>query len=138
MGIKKISIYILIGFIISGLVFGMIFYFMNNRQPKEVSVVYKTYEYDMGEFSTNLGSTRSYFKGSIIVETTDNNLLTKFEAKNAELRDSIISTLIGKKSDEILDTTGQLELKNEILKVVSDIVNSDKITNIYFIDYIIQ
>lgn len=138
MGLKKIITYILIGFIVSGLFFGVMFYFMNNRQPREVAVTYKTYEYNAGEFSTNLGSTRSYFKGSIIIETTDKNLSTKFEEKNAELRDSIISTLMGKKADEILDTNGQLELKNEILKAVSNIVNSDKITNIYFTDYIIQ
>jgi len=111
---------------------------MNSRQPREVAVTYKTYEYDMGEFSTNLGSTRSYFKGSIIIETTDQNLSTKLKEKNSELRDSIISTLIGKKADEILDPNGQLVLKNEIIQTVSDIANSDKITNIYFIDYIIQ
>jgi len=126
------------GFIVFGIIFGIMFYFMNSRQPREVAVTYKTYEYDMGEFSTNLGSTRSYFKGSIIIETTDQNLSTKLKEKNSELRDSIISTLIGKKADEILDPNGQLVLKNEIIQTVSDIANSDKITNIYFIDYIIQ
>jgi len=98
MGIKKISLYILIGFVISGVVFGAMFYFMNNRQPKEVEVNYKTYEYNIGEFSTNLGNTRSYFKGAIILETTDEKLVAKLEEKNSELRDNIISILIGKKA----------------------------------------
>lgn len=138
MNLKKISLYVLIGFVISGIFFGALFYFMNNRQPREVVVNYKTYEYNIGEFSTNLGSTRSYFKGTIMLETTDKNLITKLEEKNAEIRDGIITTLIGKKADEILEPNGQLELKNEISKVVADIVNSDKVTNIYFVDYIIQ
>ncbi len=138
MDLKKIITYVLMGFLISALFFGVAFYFMNNRQPQEVVVTYQTYEYDMGEFSTNLGSTRSYFKGSIIVESTDKNISTKIEEKTAELRDGIISTLISKKSEEILDVNGQMQLKNEILEVISDILNSDKITNVYFTDYIVQ
>lgn len=138
MDTKKIITYVLIGFIASALVFGVIFYFTNSRQTQQVAITYKTYEYDMGEFSTNLGSPRSYFKGSIVIETTDETLLTKFVEKNVVLRDSIISTLIGKKAEDILPPEGQLELKNEIIKVVSNIMNSDKITNVYFVDYIIQ
>lgn len=138
MNLKKIVLYVLIGFVASGILFGTLFYFANSRQSKEVVVNYKTYEYNMGEFSTNLGSTRNYFKGTIILEILDKTLLQKLDEKNAELRDSIITTLIGKEADEILDPGGQLELKSEILKVVADIVNSDKITNIYFVDYIIQ
>lgn len=138
MGIKKTTMYILIGFVISGLVFGLMFYFMNSRQPVEVTVSYKTYEYNLGEFSTNLGSTRSYFKGSIIIETTDEKLSVKFEEKNSQIRDSVISTLIGKKSEDILNPDGQVVLKDEIKSSISNIVNSDKITNVYFIDYIVQ
>lgn len=138
MDMKKIILYVLIGFIISGVIFGAVFYFYTNRQPKEVTVSYKTYEYNAGEFSTNLGSTRNYFKGAIVIQTTDKDLLIKFEEKNVQLRDQIITTLLGKKADEILDPNGQLELKKELIEVASEIVNSDKITNVYFIDYIIQ
>lgn len=138
MNLRKIILYMLIGFIISGIIFGALFFFFSNRQKGEIAVSYKTYEYDIGEFSTNLGNTRHYFKGAIKLETLDKNLFKKLEEKNAEIRDCIITTLIGKKADEILEPEGQLKLKNEILKVVADIVNSDKITNIYFVDYIVQ
>ncbi len=138
MNLKKIVLYVSLGFIVSAIVFGTIWYFNGNKTPTETVINYKTYEYNLGEFSTNLGSTRNYFKGTIILETIDKDIILKLEEKNAEIRDSIITTLIGKKADEILNTDGQLELKNEISKVVADIVNSDKITNIYFVDYIIQ
>ncbi len=138
MNLGKITLYILIGFIISGIIFGAFFFFFNNRQKGEISISYKTYEYDLGEFSTNLGSTRNYFKGAIMLETLDKNLLKKLDEKDAEIRDNIITTLIGKEADEILDPKGQLKLKDEILKVVADIVSSDKITSVYFVDYIIQ
>ena len=138
MNLRKTALYIFIGFIVSGIIFGALFFFLSNRSKSEIAVSYKTYEYDLGEFSTNLGNTRNYFKGTIILETLDRELLKKLDKKDAEIRDNIIATLIGKKADEILQPDGQSELKNEILKVVADIVNSDKITNIYFIDYIIQ
>lgn len=139
MGTKKIILYVLIGFVVSGVFFGGLFYFMNSKeQPTETKVVYKTFEYDIGEFSTNLGSTKNYFKGHIKLETTDENLYIKLEEKNAEIRDAIITILIGKKSEEILDPEGQLKLKNEILEVVSRIIGTDKITKIFFVDYIAQ
>lgn len=139
MNFKKIIIYVLIGFVVSAVVFGAFFLiYMNNSQNGERVVNLKTYEYDIGEFSTNLGSTKSFFKGSIMLESTDKKLDEKLEEKNAQIRDSIITILIGKKSNEILEPEGQVELKKEILEAITDIVNSDTITKIYFVDYIIQ
>lgn len=138
MNLKKIIIYIIIGFVISGIFFGALFLYMNNGQPGEAAASVKTYEYNIGEFSTNLGSTRSFFKGTVMLESTDKKLAERLEESNAEIRDCIITILIGKTSDEILKPEGQANLKKEIFEVVTDIVNSDKITNIYFVDYIIQ
>ncbi|NMA04627.1 MAG: hypothetical protein GX925_07965, partial [Clostridiales bacterium] len=63
MNLGKIMLYMLIGFIISGAIFGTLFYFFSGKQKGEIAVSYRTYQYDVGEFSTNLGSTRNYFKG---------------------------------------------------------------------------
>ena len=138
MNLKKTMLYMLVGFILSGAIFGALFYFFTNKQKSEVVISYKTYKYNVGEFSTNLGNTRNYFKGTIKLETLDKDLDKKLEEKDTEIRDCIIATLIGKKADEILEPEGQLKLKEEILEVIANIVNSDKITNIYFVDYIIQ
>lgn len=138
MNLKKVILYILVGFMMSGIIFGTLFFFFSNKQEGGITVSYKTYEYDIGEFSTNLGSTRNYFKGTIRLETLDKSLSKKLREKDAEVRDCIIATLIGKKADEILEPEGQSKLKDEILKVIADIVGSDKITNVYFVDYIVQ
>ncbi|HZK57076.1 MAG TPA: flagellar basal body-associated FliL family protein [Clostridia bacterium] len=138
MNLGKIILYMLIGFIISAAIFGTLFYFFNSKQKGEIAVSYKTYQYDVGEFSTNLGSTRNYFKGTIKLETLDKKLFRKLGEKDTEIRDCIITTLIGKKAEEILEPEGQLKLKNEILKVITDAVGSDRITSIYFTDYIVQ
>ncbi len=138
MNLKKVILYILVGFMMSGIIFGALFFFFSNKQEGGITVSYKTYEYDIGEFSTNLGSTRNYFKGTIRLETLDKSLSKKLREKDTEVRDCIIATLIGKKADEILEPEGQSKLKDEILKVIADIVGSDKITNVYFVDYIVQ
>lgn len=135
---KKIILYALIGCILSGLVFGTILYFTVFRNPQETAKNIKTYEYTMEDFTTNLSGTRVYFKGTIVLETSNKKIPKKFVEKNTELRDGIIQALIAKKPEDILDLKGQQKLRNEIKAIVSRVVDSDEITNVYFIDYIIQ
>ncbi len=138
MNTKKIIIFSIIGFMLSGVFFGTILYFTVFRTSGEAHTRIVLYEYPMGSFSTNLGSQRNFFKGEIVIETSDKKLIDGFQNKNAELRDQIIKTIIGKKTDDILDPVGQQELRQEIIETVSRVMTTDKITNIYFVDYIIQ
>ncbi|AKL95472.1 flagellar basal body-associated protein FliL [Clostridium aceticum] len=138
MNVKKIVLYSVIGFILSGIFFGTIAYFAFFRTTQETTTNIKTYEFYMGSFSANLSHQRSFFKGEIVIETTDRKLLPKFDEKNAELRDSIIETIIAKKPEDILSPEGQQQLREELLQVIGQVMASDKITNLYFTDYIVQ
>ncbi|AOY77310.1 flagellar basal body-associated FliL family protein [Clostridium formicaceticum] len=138
MNVKKIVLYSLIGFILSGVVFGTIAYFAFFRGAHEANRDIKTYEFHIGSFSTNLSHQRNFFKGEIVIETADKKLLSKFDEKNAELRDSIIEVIIAKKPEEILSPEGQQQLREELIQVIGQVMASDKITNVYFTDYIIQ
>lgn len=138
MDFKKIILYSLIGFILSGVFFGSIIYFTVFRPQQETSNNVKTYEHSIGEFTTNLSNMRTYFKGEIIVETTNKKLLEVFTKKNAEIRDKVFSILNTKTPEDVLDPNGQQKLRKEIIQSISEIVGSDSITNIYFTDYIIQ
>ncbi|SDK45638.1 flagellar basal body-associated FliL family protein [Natronincola ferrireducens] len=138
MNFRKILLYSLIGFVLSGIFFGTILYFTVFRVPKEVSNYVETYKFHLGSFSTNLSHQRSFFKGEITVETTDKSLLKNLDEKNAELRDQIIKTIIGQKPEDILNPEGQQELRQELIRIISEVMASDKITNVYFTDYIIQ
>lgn len=138
---KKIGIYVLIGIVASAVVFGAMYYFTQNKngeQSKEIAIKYQTYEYDLGEFSTNLGSTRSFFKGHIVIEVLDETLLEKLPQKNAAIRDGVISILIGRTSDKLLSPEGQSELKKEIIEMLSKIAGENRVTNVYFKEYIVQ
>ena len=135
---KKIITYSIIGFILSGVFFGTIFYFSFFRDRQPTAAVVKTYEYSLAPFATNLSNMRSYFKGTIVLETTNKKQLPQFDQKNAEIRDNIIKILISKKPEELLDKTGLQNLRKEILQTVNKVMDSSDITNVYFIDYIIQ
>lgn len=138
MNLKKVIIFSIVGFILSGVFFGTILYFTVFRTPREASNDTIVYEFQIGSFSTNLSNQRNFFKGEIVIETTDKKLLKRFEERNAELRDQIIETIIGKKPDDLLSPEGQQMLRQELIDTISQVMASDKITNIYFVDYIIQ
>lgn len=137
MDVKKIMMISIAGLLISVLIFGGTLYFtvFKNSSAKKNP---KTYVYEAGEFSSNLGDMRRFFKGKITIETTDKKLPKKFEEKNIILRDGILSILIEQDSQKLVSEDGFNELKQKIIDRISQDFNTDKITNIYFSDYIVQ
>lgn len=138
MDFKKMILFALIGFLISGAFFGTILYFTVFNSPRQVTKPLQTYEYNIGNFSTNLGHQRNFFKGEIVIETINKNVFENFIEKDTELKDQIIKVLISKEPDDILNPEGQQNLKQELIEKISEIMASDEITNLYFIDYIVQ
>ncbi len=138
MNVRKVLTYSIIGFILSGVFFGTILYFSVFRTTRDASNSVSYYEYELGSVSTNIGTQRNYFKADIVIETTDRKILEGLELKNAEIRDQTIKTIIGKTAEDILNPEGQQELRGELMNVISEVMTTDKITNIYFVDYIIQ
>ncbi|SES67616.1 flagellar FliL protein [Natronincola peptidivorans] len=61
MNLKKILLYSLIGFILSGVFFGTILYFTVFRTPKDAVENIELYEFYIGSFSTNLSHPRNFF-----------------------------------------------------------------------------
>ncbi|SDY91499.1 flagellar basal body-associated FliL family protein [Tindallia californiensis] len=137
MELKKIIIIALLAFLITAIIVGGILYLFVFRSTDADSPL-PTYEYNLGEFSTNLGNQRSFFNGEIVIETTDSNMIEYFEEKNVVLRDRVIKTLISKTPDDVLTQDGQQELRQELINIISEVVESESITNVYFIDYIVQ
>ncbi|SFH50091.1 flagellar FliL protein [Tindallia magadiensis] len=137
MELKKIIIIALVAFLITAIIVGGVLYLFVFRSPDADSPL-PTYEYNLGEFSTNLGNQRSFFNGEIVIETTDSDLIAYFEEKNVVLRDRVIKTLISKTPDDVLTQDGQQELRQELINIISEVVESESITNVYFIDYIVQ
>lgn len=138
MDLKKIIIISLVAFLVTAIVVGGLLYLFVFKAAPDENTPLPTFEFPLGEFSTNLGSQRSFFKGEIVVETTDKNLIEVMSGKNVMLRDRVIKTLIGKRAEDVLDPDGQQVLRQELIQVISEVVQSDQITNVYFVDYIVQ
>ncbi|RQD67764.1 MAG: flagellar basal body protein FliL [Tindallia sp. MSAO_Bac2] len=137
MELKKIIMIALVAFLITAIIVGGILYIFVFRSVDDDQPL-PTYEHNLGEFSTNLGNQRSFFNGEIVVETTNRDLIQDFEEKNVVLRDRVIKTLISKTPEDVLTPDGQQDLRQELIDIVSEAVGSDEVTNVYFIDYIVQ
>jgi len=139
MSMKKIILFAIIGLVILAVIAGAILYFTVFRSTDEEKIVeIETFEFQLGKFTTNLSDSRDFFRGDIVIETSNKDLLKEFEIQNAELRDRIIKIIITKKPNEILSADGLQNLRQEIIAAISDVIDTDEITNLFFIDYIIQ
>lgn len=137
MNMKKMIILVTTGVLLSALFFGGIIYFTFLRSNDEVAEV-ETYQHTLGEFTANLGDTRNYFQGTIILEVEDEDLIEAMEEKEIKIRDEILGILIGKKPEELLEPQGQKELKGEIIEVIGSMLETEAISDLYFSSYIIQ
>ncbi|KXZ39776.1 flagellar FliL protein [Alkalithermobacter thermoalcaliphilus JW-YL-7 = DSM 7308] len=138
MNTKKVVIFSIVAFILSLGTLGAVLYFtvFNNHQNTEKNI--KTYIYDAGEFSTNIGNNNNYFKGNITIETTDKNLPKKLAESNILLRDLVLRTIISQDPSEMVKTEGVEKFKMQLIKELSRLMNTESITNIYFTNYIVQ
>lgn len=137
MNMKKIIILVTTGILLSALFFGGIIYFTflrSNDQEAEI----QTYQHTLGEFTANLGDTRNYFQGNIIVEVQEEDLIEALEDKEIIIRDEILGILIGKRPEELLEPEGQKELKGEIVEAISSVLDTEAVSDLYFSSYIIQ
>ena len=138
---KKLAIFSIAVFVVSVLVFATTLYLVffkapasADRAPKKID----TYKYDLGDFSTNIGSSGRYFKGKIVIETTNKKTPKLIEQNVEPIRDYILSVLISQDVKTMMSENGIDNIKKDISKKVAEIIGSDDISNVYFTDYIIQ
>ena len=138
---KKLAIFSIAVFVVSVLVFATILYLVFFKAPAYADSAPKkidTYKYDLGDFSTNIGSSGRYFKGKIVIETTNKKTPKLIEQNVEPIRDHILSVLISQDVKTMMSENGIENIKKDISKKVAEIIGSDDISNVYFTDYIIQ
>ncbi len=138
MDTKKIMLFSVIGFIISLLIFGGTLYITVFKGAPKSEKDVKTYNYDVGEISTNIGDTKHYFKGSITIETTDKKLPDKMTEKSVIVRDAILQVLLSQKPENMTSDEGLGKIKKELISKISKAIDTQSIRNVYFTDYIVQ
>lgn len=114
---------------------GAFFYF--NYTSKPAKIVY--YNYSPGdEFVTNLKGDNKFVKAGIELEVYDKNVLTELKDQNPKIRNVILQILRNKTPQDLDGSAGQVKLQNEIKTEINKILGADKITNVYFDDFIVQ
>jgi len=134
---KKLIILVTTGILLSVIFFGGIIYFTFLRSGNDEAEI-ETYQHTLGEFTANLGDTRNYFQGELIVEVQDEDLIEAMEEHEIIIRDQILGILIGKSPEELLQPEGQRALKNEIVQAISSVLETEAVSDLYFSSYIIQ
>ncbi len=113
----------------------------NSNDTSESNVVEKEATLNLDEFLVNLSDEgKSKFvkvKISLGSNLENEELQEELTAKIPQIRDSINKVLRAKKSTDF-KTEGDALLKEEIIVKANELLNSGKITNIYFTDIIVQ
>lgn len=128
-------IFILIIALMIGVVIGIIVYIKGSGDKvKEVP----TFTVGIDDMYCNIKDSKKMVKINIVIETIDEKLKKTIESKKFLTRDLANEIIANKTEEELLGENGQSKLKTEILKSLIDIFESEKITSIYFNDFIIQ
>jgi flagellar FliL protein len=113
---------------------------VKNEAPKtsEVSGIGPLFSFDT--FIINLAdpSGSKYLRMTIDVEVDNNMVIEEMKTRQPQLRDMIISVVSSKTYDDIFTTRGKLALKEEIIRRFNLILQSGRVRNIYFTEFVVQ
>lgn len=137
MSLKKILIIVIIVFmlliIVSGTVFGILF--MKSDDESKAS---EEYYFNVGEIYSNIADSRRIMKLNLTISVTDEKLIEEFNEKSFLIKDELYKILTNKKINDIQGKESQALLKKEIMENLEKKFATDKISNIYFDEIIVQ
>lgn len=134
---KKVLILSLVGFLVVTLIMAGIFFFLINKKQNTAKKI-EYFEYSLGELYTNIKDSNRILKIDITIEYTNNKLKETLERKNAKIKNSILELLRNKTYEDLSGQSGQQKARHDILEIVKKDTNSEEISNIYFVEFIIQ
>lgn len=135
---KKVIMFSVIGFIVTALVLGGIFFFVTSKDSEEKTVDVKTSIYSLGENYANLQESRRILKIKVDVEIADETLVQTFTDENSKIKNRILEIIGSKTEEDVLAVGGQANLRKELLKEIKKIIPSNDIIDIFFVEFIVQ
>ena len=94
-----------------------------------------------GDFTVNLldPGMRRYLRVNISLQHLSSQaLVTEIAAREPEVRDAVIKVLRTKTVDEVATTEKVESLRQELLSSLNAVLESGDITNLFFVDFVIQ
>lgn len=91
-------------------------------------------------FIVNLAgeSGKRYLKVAMQMELSTGILADEVNNKMPQIKDSIITVLSSKTTDELLTIEGKFKLKEQLLTRINSILNTGVVKNVYFVEFVIQ
>lgn len=96
--------------------------------------------YALDPFIVNLNEPlgKRYLKVKVEFELDKEELQPEMDQRLAQLRDGILTLLSSKSYKDISDLSGKYQLRAEILGMVNGYLQSGKVKNVYFTEFIVQ
>jgi len=112
--------------------------FMFVLNPKEKPIVYS--EYEVGELYTNIADEGKILKFNMVVEYTNEEILTQITTNKSEIINNVFEMFRTKSFETLNKTNGQQRVRDEIRDMIIETLETDgeTITNVYFLQFITQ
>ncbi|HHV61047.1 MAG TPA: hypothetical protein GXX51_00150 [Firmicutes bacterium] len=125
-----------------------VYYGISKRHPVMLNGVVKQVENQnvqgpiesFDPFIVNIARTDAerYLKVSISIELTTPSAAREVKTKLVRVRDVIINVLTSKTLPELDSQKGKEELRRELIQVLNNVIDTGKVRNVFFTDFVIQ
>jgi flagellar basal body-associated protein FliL len=114
------------------------FFMVMNKSDEPEPVVY--IEYELGELYTNIADESKILKFNVVIEYTDETLLDGLNHNKTKITNNIYEIFRRKTYDQTQSPSFQERTREEIKEMIIETLESDAetITNVYFLQFIIQ
>ena len=96
--------------------------------------------YSLDTFIVNLADKggRRFLRVTMDLELKDESLSGEIDKRLSQIRDSILMIIPTKRFEDINSVEGKIALSDEIMTKLNSLLKDGSITNIYFVDFVIQ
>lgn len=134
-----VVIILLLLLIVSGIIIYMI---LNNQQKateeKPIEINKELMMVSIGDsYVNNVKDSKKICKVTLKIEINQ-EVAELITYRESEIRDSINALIRSKTEEDLAGKEGQENLKKEILALIQKIINSKKVLNVYFDEFIVQ
>ncbi|WP_372994074.1 flagellar basal body-associated protein FliL [Lutispora sp.] len=140
--IKKNILLIIVIILIIVITFGLTVFFMQKNiggEEESLKINKNIIMYSFDEsFISNVKDSNRILKVTIKMELSNSKIQEIVKARNPEIRHEINLLLRGKTEEDLKGSEGQSNLQKEILNVTRKLLNTEKVLNVYFDEFIIQ
>ena len=111
----------------------------SEKVPENNSEVIRSV-YSLDTFIVNLADKggRRFLRVTMDLELKDESLAGEIDKRLSQIRDSILMIIPTKRFEDINSVEGKIALSDEIMTKLNSFLKDGSITNIYFVEFVIQ